>query len=179
MSRTRQHPFMLPWYGTDRARAGYSCRVSRAVAELLGKGFPNRDRLLLGDGLRRDLTQQIINSIKHDWDLLDTENRARTELAQSLPISQSWSRKSANLSSIDLDGDRKAGTPNYVCRGSRRIWSLVRACAITARPSAAWMHCLPMSRRTPRWPSQCRGCRIHRGEPAGGGGNQVRQRTVN
>lgn len=99
-----QFPFMLPWHGTDSARGGYTCRISRAVAGVVGRGFPNRDRLLLGDELRRDLTQQTMNSIKHDWDLLDTQNRVGTEVAPVFAQFTVLKSEISNLSSIDLDG---------------------------------------------------------------------------
>jgi hypothetical protein len=101
-----QHPFLLPWYGTDRARGGYSCRVSRALAPLFPKGFPNRDRLVLGDRLRSELTQQIMSSIRHDWDLLDTENRVGPELGPVFARFTVLESQISNLSSIDLDGDQ-------------------------------------------------------------------------
>ena len=101
-----QYPFMLPWLGTDRARGGYSCRVSRAVAGLFSKGFPNRDRLILGDELRSDLTQQIMSSIRLDWDLLDTESRVGTELSPVFARFTVLESQISSLSSIDLDGDQ-------------------------------------------------------------------------
>ena len=101
-----QHPFMLPWLGTDRPRGGYSCRVSRALAALFPKGFANRDRLVLGDRLRIELTQRIMYSIKRDWDLLDTENRVGPELGPVFARFTVLESQTSNLSSIDLDGDQ-------------------------------------------------------------------------
>ena len=123
-----QLPFMLPWHGTDRARGGYACRISRAVAGLVDKGFVNRDRLLLGDELRDNLTQQIMNSIKHDWDLLDTQNRVGPEVAPVFAHFTILKSEISNLSSIDLDGDQSWNAelhssglpPNFVIGASLR-----------------------------------------------------------
>jgi hypothetical protein len=106
-----QFPFMLPWQGTDSARGGYTCRISRAVAGVVGRGFPNRDRLLLGDELRRDLMQQTMNSIKHDWDLLDTQNRVGTEVA---PVFAQFTVLKSEIS--NLSSYRPGRRPKLECR---------------------------------------------------------------
>jgi hypothetical protein len=99
-----QHLFMLPWVGLDAPRGGYSCQLSRAVAALLPKKFPNRERLTPGHSFVWELTSQVMRDIEHDWDLLETEYKVGPAVA---PIFAKYSPlKSAisNLSSIDLDG---------------------------------------------------------------------------
>jgi hypothetical protein len=99
-----QHPFMLPWAGIDRPRGGYSCEISRAIAALASKDFPNRARLTPGNGFRWDLTEQIMDSIRHEWNLLDTENKVGPEVAPVLARFTPLELAISNLSSIDLDG---------------------------------------------------------------------------
>jgi hypothetical protein len=98
------YPFMLPWDGIDRPRGGYSCRISRAIANLVPKDFPNRARLTPGRGFRWDLTEQIMDSIQHDWDLLDTENKVGTQVAPVFARFTPIESAISNTGSIDLDG---------------------------------------------------------------------------
>jgi hypothetical protein len=99
-----QYPFMLPWEGTDRPRGLFSCRVSRAISALLPPKFPNRTRLLLGDYFRWRLTEQIMQSIRPQWNLLDTEFRVGSEIAPVVAKFSLLESEISNLSSIDLDG---------------------------------------------------------------------------
>jgi hypothetical protein len=99
-----QYPFMLPWIGTDRGRGGYSCKISRAIANLVPKDFPNRSRLVLGDGFRWDLTGQIMNSIRDEWDMLDTEYKVGSAVAPVFARFTPLKSAISILSSIDLDG---------------------------------------------------------------------------
>jgi hypothetical protein len=103
---TSQHPFMLPWIGTDRPRGGYSCKISQAIAALLDKEFPNRSRLVLDTGFRWELAERIMGSIRHDWNLLDTENRIGADVAPVFARFTPVKSEISNVSSIDLDGDQ-------------------------------------------------------------------------
>jgi hypothetical protein len=112
-----QDPFMLPWIGTDRPRGFYSCDVSRAIAALVDKRFPNRSRLLVDEEFRWQLASRVMDTIKHDWNLLDTENRIGKELAPVLALFTPMKSEIGNLSSIDLDGDQswnaKLSSPEF------------------------------------------------------------------
>jgi hypothetical protein len=99
-----QYPFMLPWFGTDRARGGYSCRVSRAILALLPKGFTNRERLDLGHGFRWDLTEKIMDRIRPEWDSLNAQHLVGPEIAPILARYDPLKSAVSNLISIDLDG---------------------------------------------------------------------------
>lgn len=101
-----QFPFMLPWFGIDRPRGGYSCRISRAIAAVIEQRFPNRSRLVLGGGLRWNLAQQVMVPIRREWNFLDTENRIGTEVAQIFARFTLLKSEISRLSSVDLDGDQ-------------------------------------------------------------------------
>jgi len=99
-----QHPFMLPWLGTDRARGGYNCRITQAIAVLLPKKFSNRDRLVLNDSFRWELTGQIMRTIDDKWNMLDTEFKVGPEVAPVFARFTPLKSAISNLSPIDLDG---------------------------------------------------------------------------
>jgi hypothetical protein len=99
-----QHPFMLPWSGNDRPRGGYNCQITQAIATLLPKKFSNRERLVLNDRFRGELTEQVMRSVEHQWSLLDTEFKVGPEVAPVLARFTPLKSAISNLSSIDLDG---------------------------------------------------------------------------
>lgn len=99
-----QQPFMLPWLGTDRPRGGYNCRISRAIESLLPKRFSNGDRLVPNDRFRWKLTEQIMRTIEHQWNLLDTEFKVGPEVAPVFARFTPLESAISNLSSIDLGG---------------------------------------------------------------------------
>jgi hypothetical protein len=101
---TSQYPFMLPWVGLDGPRGGYNCRISRALANVIPKDFPNRNRLVVGQAFRLELTEQIMDSIRHDWDLLDTENKVGPQVAPVFVRFKPIESAISNVSSIDLNG---------------------------------------------------------------------------
>lgn len=69
-----QHPFMLPWDGVEGPAGGYNCKISEAVADLVGRKFSNRS-LFAGEEFREALAGEVMAAIKHDWDLLDTKHK--------------------------------------------------------------------------------------------------------
>jgi len=77
-----QHPFMLPWVveGNHQSTT-FNCHISRAIAALLPGKFTNRDRLIISSALRWELTDQMMQRVQHDWDILDTEERVGQDLA--------------------------------------------------------------------------------------------------
>ena len=99
-----QNAFMLPWSGIDSLRGGYSCEISQAIATLLPKGFSNRERLVLGDGFRWDLTERAMRDIEHEWNMLDTEYKVGPAVAPIFARYTPVESAISNLSSIDLDG---------------------------------------------------------------------------
>jgi hypothetical protein len=99
-----QHPFMLPWFGIDRRRGGYSCQISHAIATLLPKKFSNRERLVPGHEFLWRMTSQTMRAIKHEWDLFDTEFKVGPSVAPIFSHYTPVESAISNLSSIDLDG---------------------------------------------------------------------------
>ena len=99
-----QYPFMLPWYARDGSVAGYNCRISQAIARVLPEKFSNRERLELGHGFRWDLASQIMYSIQHDWDLLETQFKVGPAVAPILATYIPLESAISNLSSVDLNG---------------------------------------------------------------------------
>lgn len=99
-----QHPFMLPWFGTDGSRGGYNCHISQAIAALLPMKFSNRNRLIVNEGFRWNLTEQIMNTIEDQWNMLDTEFKVGPEVAPVFVRFAPLKSAISNLSSIDLDG---------------------------------------------------------------------------
>jgi hypothetical protein len=99
-----QHLFMLPWSGIDRPRGGYNCRISQAIAALLPEKFSNRERLVLNDRFRWELTEQIMRTDERQWNLLDTEFKVGPEVAPVFARFVPLKSAISNLSSIDLDG---------------------------------------------------------------------------
>jgi hypothetical protein len=97
------NPFMLPWEGIDRPRGGYSCRISRAIADLVPKGFPNRTRLTPGSGFLWNLTDGMIDSIRHDWNLLDTEKEIGPQVAPVFARFTPLESEIGNLGTVDVD----------------------------------------------------------------------------
>lgn len=99
-----QNALMLPWTGTDRPRGGYSCKISRAIATLIPHDFPNRDRLVLGDRFLWELTGKTMDSIRDEWNLLDTEFKVGPAVAPVFARFTPVKSAISNLSSVDLDG---------------------------------------------------------------------------
>jgi hypothetical protein len=99
-----QHPFMLPWLGTDQARGGYNCQITQAIVALLPKRFSNKDRLVLNNSFRWELTEQIMRTVEHQWNLLDTEFKVGPEVAPVFAHFTPLKSAISNLSSIYLDG---------------------------------------------------------------------------
>jgi len=99
-----QNTFMLPWSGIDRARGGYSCRLSRAIFTLLPKGFTNRDRLVVGNGFRGELAEQAMNRIRPDWNTLDAQHLVGPDIAPIMARFNPIQSEVSGLNSIDLDG---------------------------------------------------------------------------
>jgi len=102
-----QHPFMLPWFGNDRARGGYNCQITQAIVALLPKKFSNRDRLVLNDGFRWELTEQIMMTVEHQWNLLDTQFKVGPQVAPIFARFTPLKSAISNLSSIDLSGGQE------------------------------------------------------------------------
>jgi hypothetical protein len=99
-----QNPFMLPWFGTDRVRGGYSCRLSRAIFAVLPKDFTNRDRLVAGDEFRGELAGQVMSRLYVDWRALDAQHLVGPEIAPILAHFHPIQSEVSGLNSIDLDG---------------------------------------------------------------------------
>jgi hypothetical protein len=99
-----QNAFMLPWLGMDSVRGGYSCEISKAIATLLPKSFSNKERLILGQGFRWQLTERVMRDIEHEWNMLDTEFKVGPAVAPILAHYTLVESAISNLSSIDVDG---------------------------------------------------------------------------
>jgi hypothetical protein len=99
-----QYPFMLPWSATTPSAGGYSCRISRAIAALVGKHFPNAGRLVLSAGFRWNLASEVMSSIRDKWDLLDTESKVGNVISPILERFTLVKSAVSILSSIDLNG---------------------------------------------------------------------------
>ena len=69
------YPFMLPWSVGGKDGQTYNADISRAVADLLGKKSPNRDRLS-GSTFAYELVENVKRSIEREWKLLGSEDRA-------------------------------------------------------------------------------------------------------
>jgi hypothetical protein len=69
------YPFMLPWSVGAKGGQTYNADISRAVANLLGKKSPNRDRLS-GSAFAYELVENMKRSIEREWKLLGSEDRA-------------------------------------------------------------------------------------------------------
>ena len=77
------YPFMLPWsLGVQRGQT-YNADISRAVADLLGKKSPNKDRLG-GSTFAYELVETTKRSIEREWNLLGSEDRAGCQLLHGL-----------------------------------------------------------------------------------------------
>src|SRR5262249_27707583 len=71
---------MLPWsLGVQREQT-YNADISRAVANLLGKKSPNKDRLG-GSTFGDELVETTKRSLDPEWNLLGSEDRAGDALA--------------------------------------------------------------------------------------------------
>lgn len=69
------YSFMLPWSTGKGSEATYNADISRAVADLLEKNSPTR-KLLLGSPFAEEFVQAVRGAIRHEWNLLGTEDRA-------------------------------------------------------------------------------------------------------
>ncbi len=74
------YPFMLPWSVGPQGEQSYNANISRAVADLLGKKSPNRDRLR-GSTFAYELVETTKRSVEREWNLLGSEDRAGDTLA--------------------------------------------------------------------------------------------------
>ena len=74
------YPFMLPWSLGIQREQTYNADISRAVANLLGKKSPNKDRLA-GSTFPDELVETTKRSIDREWNLLGSEDRAGDALA--------------------------------------------------------------------------------------------------
>jgi hypothetical protein len=74
------YPFMLPWSVGTQGDKTYNADISRAVANLLGKKSPNKDRLG-GSTFAYELIETTKRSIEREWNLLGSEDRAGDALA--------------------------------------------------------------------------------------------------
>lgn len=101
-----QFPFMLPWSATTPSVGGYNCRISRAIAALVGTRFPNAGRLVLNNGFRWSLASEVMSSIRDKWDLLETESKVGSVIAPILERFMLVRSAISNLSSIDLNGEQ-------------------------------------------------------------------------
>jgi hypothetical protein len=124
-----QHPFMLPWVGTDRARGGDSCRISRAIFALMPEKFPNRERLDLNGYLRSELAEQIMSDIRPQWDLLNAQHLVGTQLISIASQYTVLKSQVSSLSSVDLDGGeswnaelRSSVVPSYLVIGASLLY---------------------------------------------------------
>ena len=82
VSSDEQPSFMLPW---EIVRNGemihtYNANISRALVALLPKKFANKDRLS-GENFNSILAHSIMDYIKDDWELLESENKAGNTLS--------------------------------------------------------------------------------------------------
>src|SRR5271157_1440031 len=98
-----QYPFMLPWVGLDKPRGGYNCHISRTVAALVPKKFSNRERLIPGESFRWRLTDEVMDEIKDQWNLLDTEHLVGEQVAPVLALYSPTKSAVSCISSIDVD----------------------------------------------------------------------------
>jgi hypothetical protein len=74
------YPYMLPWSLGAKGEQTYNADISRAVANLLGKKSPNRDRLG-GANFAYELVEKTKRFIEREWNLLGAEDRAGDALA--------------------------------------------------------------------------------------------------
>jgi hypothetical protein len=73
--------YMIPWRVDGRGSDTFNAAISRAVSALLPKGVVNRERLA-GEGMRRDLAEAVMRSIKPKWDMLNAEARVGGSLEE-------------------------------------------------------------------------------------------------
>jgi len=59
-----------------------------------------------GIGFRWEMAERIMDSIRHDWNLLDTENRIGADVAPVFASFTPVKSEISYVSSIDLDGDQ-------------------------------------------------------------------------
>lgn len=69
------YPFMLPWTVGEQGQQTYNADISRALANLLGRKSPNRERLA-GGALADELAQAVKRSIEREWNLVGSQDRA-------------------------------------------------------------------------------------------------------
>lgn len=69
------YPFMLPWTVGEQGQQTYNADISRAVANLLVRKSPNRERLA-GGPLADELAQAVKRSIEKEWNLVGSHDRA-------------------------------------------------------------------------------------------------------
>ncbi len=74
------YPFMLPWSVQGLNEQTYNADISRAVANLLEKKSPNKDRLG-GSTFAYELVETTKRSIEREWKLLGSQDRAGDALA--------------------------------------------------------------------------------------------------
>ncbi len=74
------YPCMLPWSVGAQGEQTYNADISRAVANLLGKKSPNKDRVS-GSTFAYELVETTKRPIERQWNLLGSEARAGEALA--------------------------------------------------------------------------------------------------
>lgn len=74
------YPFMLPWSVGAQGEQTYNADISRAVANLLRRKSPNKDRLG-GSTFAYELVETTKRSIEREWNLLGCQDRAGDALA--------------------------------------------------------------------------------------------------
>jgi hypothetical protein len=70
-----QYAFMVPWSVGSTGVRTYNADISRAVANLLGKKSPNKERLA-GSTFAYELVQTAKRTVEREWNLLGSEDRA-------------------------------------------------------------------------------------------------------
>ncbi len=69
------YPFMLPWTIGEQGQRTYNADISRALANLIDRKSPNRERLA-GGALADELAQAVKRSVEREWNLVGSQDRA-------------------------------------------------------------------------------------------------------
>lgn len=87
-----QFPFMIPWK-LSNGQQTWNADISRAVSALLPYKTVNKERLN-GPDLLQSLAEAVMNTVKPQWELLGSEDRAGPALA---PIRTVYTVKAADI----------------------------------------------------------------------------------